>query len=127
MIPISVIFWLLITHWVADFVLQTDWMARNKSKSNLPLSVHVLVYTLGLIPFAIFFINPAYILWFLIFNYCAHWYIDYNTSRITSRLGAQGKYGSNTVPNFGMFSIIGLDQLFHYLTLFFTYLFFTNP
>jgi hypothetical protein len=36
---------LLAVHWVADFVLQTNWQARNKSKSNVALSRHVLVYT----------------------------------------------------------------------------------
>lgn len=126
MIPISVILFLLVTHWIADFVFQNDWMARNKSKDNMPLTVHALVYTAFFIPFAVIFLNPAYIIWFLLFNFCLHWYIDYNTSKITSALGAQGKYGSNTFPNFGMFSIIGLDQLLHYLSLIGTYFFFAS-
>ena len=125
MIPITVVFSLLLSHYVADFVCQTDWMARNKSQSNWPLFVHCCVYTLVLIPFAVWAIPASAVLWFLIFNFLAHMYIDYNTSRITSRLSAQGKFGSNTIPNFGMFSIIGLDQFLHYLCLIGTYYFFT--
>ncbi len=35
----------LLTHLFGDFVLQTDWMALNKSKRTLPCLVHVLIYT----------------------------------------------------------------------------------
>lgn len=126
MISISILIFMLATHWVADFVCQTDWMARNKSQSNLPLFVHCLVYTLVFIPFALYAIPASSIVWFLIFTLGLHMYIDFNTSRITSRLSAQGKYGSNTIPNFGMFSIIGLDQLLHYICLIGTYYFFTT-
>ena len=47
---------LLATHWVADFVLQTHWQASNKSKNNVALSRHVLVYTgvLGAASFTLF-------------------------------------------------------------------------
>jgi len=126
MISISVLFWLLVTHWVADFVFQTDWMARNKSSSNLPLFVHVCVYSLILIPFAVSYIPSYAVAWFIVFNMCLHFVIDYHTSRLTSKLGAAGKYGSKTVPNFGMFSIIGLDQMLHYISLVGTYYFFVN-
>lgn len=126
MISISVLFWLLVTHWVADFVFQTDWMARNKSSSNLPLYVHVCVYSLILIPFAVSYIPSYAFAWFIVFNMFLHFVVDYHTSRLTSKLGAAGKYGSKTVPNFGMFSIIGLDQMLHYISLVGTYYFFVN-
>lgn len=126
MISISVLFWLLVTHWVADFVFQTDWMARNKSSSNLPLFVHVCVYSLILIPFAVSYIPSYAVAWFIVFNMSLHFVVDYHTSRLTSKLGAAGKYGSKTVPNFGMFSIIGLDQMLHYISLIGTYYFFVN-
>jgi hypothetical protein len=40
------------THGIADYWLQTSWMANNKSKKfiNLPLTVHVVIYSLSFIP-----------------------------------------------------------------------------
>jgi hypothetical protein len=35
----------LLTHLLGDFVLQSDWMALNKSKHSIPCLVHVLIYT----------------------------------------------------------------------------------
>lgn len=35
----------LLTHAVGDYVLQSDWMANQKTKSWLPAIVHVLTYT----------------------------------------------------------------------------------
>lgn len=35
----------LLVHLLGDYVLQSDWMALNKSKKTLPCLVHVLIYT----------------------------------------------------------------------------------
>jgi hypothetical protein len=35
----------LLCHIWGDFILQSDWMAMNKSKRSLPCLVHVLIYT----------------------------------------------------------------------------------
>ena len=37
---------ILFLHWVFDFVFQTDYMARNKSKSIKALASHVAIYSL---------------------------------------------------------------------------------
>ena len=89
-------------HWFADFVLQSDKMAQGKSKSNYWLSYHVAVYTL---PFLAFF-GWQYAL----LNGAAHWIVDWNTSRVTSRLWQQKRIHA-------FFTIIGLDQLIHTATL----------
>lgn len=125
MIPITVMLALLFTHWVADFIFQTDWMAKNKSSSNFPLFIHCLVYSLFFIPFALWAIPTAMLFWFISSTLLLHMYVDFITSKITSKLAAKGKYGSKTVPNFGMFSIIGLDQMLHYFFLIGTYYFYT--
>lgn len=127
MISYTILCFILISHWVSDFVCQTDYMARNKSKSNKALFIHCFVYTLGFIPFAFIYLpSITNVFLFLIINLFLHMSIDYITSRITSKLSSQGKYGSDTIPNFGMFSIIGLDQMLHYISLFGTYLFFSG-
>ena len=124
MISYTVICFILLSHWVADFIFQTNYQAHNKSKSNKPLFLHVCVYTLGLVPFALYSL-PTYstALAFLLMNLFLHMGIDYCTSRVTSKLSEQGKYGSDTIPNFGMFTVIGFDQMLHYICLFGTYLY----
>lgn len=123
MISILVVIHLCFAHWIADFVFQTDWMAQNKSKSNKPLLVHIVTYSLilgiVLLPSSFFSFNLD-LLYFIILNGVLHFLIDWNTSRITSRLHKQGKLGSSTVPNFGFFSIIGLDQFLHMVCLLLT-------
>lgn len=124
MISFSIILFILLTHWIADFVFQTDYLARNKSKSNKVLALHVLIYTSLFLPFTLyaFWDSPENILPFIIITYVLHFVIDHFTSRVTSKLSSEGKYGSDTIPNFGMFSIIGLDQLLHYISLFGLYI-----
>jgi len=111
MISLTVIATILLMHWVADFVCQTDKMARNKSKSLKWLTIHALTYILiftplwigGYVPFA----------WIAI-NFVAHWYTDFVTSRISSHFYKEGKIHQ-------FFVVVGADQVIHYMTLFFTY------
>jgi len=107
---------LLFTHWIADFVCQSHWMASNKSKDNYALIIHVSVYSLVLYiaTFIIFGARYEYeIIKFVALNFILHFITDYITSRITSRLWAK-----QDIHNF--FVVIGLDQLIHQLTLAFT-------
>lgn len=77
---------LMTVHFIADFLLQGDWMARNKSKDINALSWHVLVYTLTFIPAAMFLPTLDVGARFLLVTAVAHWLTDFVTSRITSRL-----------------------------------------
>ncbi len=85
----------LLVHFLADFVLQTDKMAKGKSTSNKWLSIHIGVYTLPLFIFG----------WkFALFNGACHWGIDFFTSRATNYL-----WQKHRVHVF--FVVIGFDQL----------------
>jgi len=111
MISIQIILLLLATHWIADFILQSDYFAKNKSSDNTILGLHVLTY---IIPFALLgFIIPITPEWLLV-NFIAHYITDYNTSRLTKKL-----WELKEVHWF--FVVIGLDQLAHYAVLFSTY------
>ena len=42
-------------HFIADFMMQSDRIALNKSKSNLILLQHVVIYGIFLLPFGLLF------------------------------------------------------------------------
>jgi hypothetical protein len=59
----------LLLHLVGDYLLQNDWMAQNKTKSDKAAFLHALVYSL---PFAL--IVPSVAAWVVIF--WSHYFID---------------------------------------------------
>ena len=93
--------YILVTHWVADFILQSDEMAKNKSKHFRWLIAHVAVYTLTMCVFGIKF---------ALVNGTTHLAIDFVTSRISSFMWENGR-------THDFFVVIGLDQLLHTLIL----------
>lgn len=124
---------ILFVHWISDFVLQSGWMATNKSKNWIALSLHVLTYTIsmgtfmllvGILAFAvsaeattIMILAPlAYLKWIAL-NGVLHFITDAVTSRITARL-----WKKNDMHNF--FVVVGFDQFIHYSCLIITLLMF---
>ena len=112
------IFSIIIIHWFADFVLQSDEDAKNKSKSNKHLTSHVLTYTavwsiIGLW-YGLYYNQHLLGALFPIITFVFHWITDYYTSRLNSKLWSEGK-----VHNF--FVSVGFDQVLHYVQLFTTY------
>lgn len=101
---------LIWVHFVADFILQTDKMALNKSSDNRWLLAHVVVYT---IPFTLFGLQ------FALVNGVAHFLTDCITSRATTALHKKGE-------RHWFFVVIGLDQAIHMTTLFLTYVYFNG-
>jgi hypothetical protein len=88
-------------HWLADFVLQTDWQAKNKSKNWWALTKHVGVYSLCF----------AFLGWqFTAITFVTHFVTDAITSRINTRLWAAGNVH-------WFFVSVGFDQLIHTCTL----------
>ncbi len=97
---------IILVHWVADFVLQTDKMAKGKSSELKWLAYHVGVYSLALLVF----FGPM----FAVINGALHLVTDAITSRITKRFWAEGR-----VHDF--FVVVGLDQALHMTALVVTY------
>ena len=97
---------ILLYHWIADFVCQTDEMAKNKSKSNKALGKHILAYTTVLFLGTLTILPFSRAALFSFFNGIIHFGVDYITSRITSKLYQKGR-------THAFFVIIGLDQLVH--------------
>jgi hypothetical protein len=126
------IFSIIIIHFVADFILQDEKWALGKSKNWKDLLTHTFVYSMiWWIPILIMALshqssnelidetmNKGAL--FILITFIAHTITDYFTSRIVSKKFAEGKYGS-AIPNFGAFTLIGGDQVLHYIQLFATY------
>lgn len=105
----------IVTHFFADFVFQTDKQAKGKSKDNWALTSHVVTYT-GVLFWGAFLFCPSNSDWFLVYvlgNGALHWVTDYFTSRLNARLWAEGR-----VHDF--FVGVGFDQVIHYTCLFVT-------
>lgn len=91
-------------HFLADFVMQTNEMAQNKSTSLRWLTIHICVYTTFFVAFG----------WqFALINGAAHWIVDFFTSKATSYL-----WKKKEVHYF--FVVIGFDQALHLTILFLT-------
>ena len=72
-IPLS----LLVLHFVGDFVLQSNWMALNKSRRLDALFAHAITYSLMFLPYGLEFVAITFV---------THFITDYHTSRLTSKL-----------------------------------------
>lgn len=116
---------ILLIHWIADFVCQTDKMATGKSKNWTDLLHHTGVYSaIWFIPILGMFVFygtleniPLLVqkcIAFCLITLICHTATDYFTSRLNSKLWADKK-----VHYF--FVSIGFDQWLHYVQLFLTY------
>lgn len=110
---------LLFLHWVADFLLQTDKMAINKSKDPHWLIFHVMVYC---VPFfcGFFFFAVQPVVTFILITFMCHSFTDLITSNISARF-----WQKNDRYNF--FVIVGFDQFLHVVQLIFTYDYVMSP
>lgn len=73
--------WLCLSHLVADWMLQSDWMARGKRTGFMSVAglVHYTIYTL-LIALTLLFIAPTldatHNLLLSVLVFISHWFID---------------------------------------------------
>lgn len=106
---------IILIHWIADFVFQTDKQAKGKSKNLRILLSHTFSYSL----FFWFFIfaisnNLFFAFYFWIITLFCHTFTDYFTSKINAKLWENGKTHE-------FFVCVGFDQSLHYIQLFLTY------
>ena len=96
-LPVGLILTVLAVHFVADFILQPRWAARNKSSNIVALLLHIAIYTACLLPFGI---------GFAIVNGVAHLFVDAITSRVMASCWKAKR-------EWWFFVVLGLDQLAH--------------
>ncbi len=130
MLTLIEILGIILIHWFADFVLQTDKQAKGKSKNWGDLLSHTLNYSLVWLYVGMLYISIPQIIdlksvgipikhgqvlmIFVLTTFLCHTITDYFTSRLNSKLWAKGD-----VHNF--FVSVGFDQVLHYVQLFLTY------
>jgi hypothetical protein len=107
--------WMLLLtfkHVIADFVLQTSWMAIGKDQRKgweLPLLAHCLVH-LAVAMALILIIAPRF--WFVaLIDFAIHITVDRVKGLFASRLGVTQEHQH---PWF--WTLIGVDQALHHLT-----------
>ena len=79
----------LLLHLIGDYVTQTDWMAKNKTKNSLAAGAHAVVYS---IPFLI--LSPSALAFSVIL--ITHFLID------RFRLARFVVFGKNKITNWGL-------------------------
>lgn len=105
MIDVTTLLLLVWVHWFADFILQSDRIAINKSSSNNILLWHVTLYGACFVGFGFVF---------ALVNGLLHFATDWCTSRITKKLWiAEQRHW--------FFVVIGADQAIHMTCLITTY------
>lgn len=103
---VTTFLYLLLLHFIADFLLQSDRIAVGKSTDNEILSEHVYIYFSTFLLGGLFIWGLAGAALYASVNAYLHWGTDYVTSRLSSYF-----YKNNDRHNF--FVTIGADQLIH--------------
>lgn len=115
MISLWIVLFILFSHWFFDFVLQSDWMAKNKSSNNVALLSHTFAYSIGWYVVTRICGFDAYQAGtFVAITFVFHTATDYFTSRLNTKL-----YKANMIHEF--FVSVGFDQFLHYLQLLLTF------
>jgi len=123
---ILTILYIQLTHFVADFIMQTHEMSINKSTNVYWLNRHILSYGKTMFMFSIPFLLivtmfggvwahlSVDIIAYIFINMALHWVTDYFTSQQVRKYFDIDDFHNG-------FVIIGLDQLTHTTCLILTY------
>ncbi|MBM7662340.1 hypothetical protein JOC85_003147 [Bacillus mesophilus] len=101
---------LLIGHFIGDFLLQTSWMAQYKATKWIPLLTHVTIYTIVVAIFG--FLSGGLSLWGIAIIFIGHVILDrkkFVSFWVKKIQRADG-------PSLGWLSIV-TDQVFHLILL----------
>lgn len=114
--------WLLLGHLVGDWMLQNDWMARNKQKRLFTLAgmTHFVIYTICIVGFVMLFIDGPHtfpsIIYITLIVFISHWIIDATSlAQIWAKLIQQSDL---------LMVRVVVDQCFHLLILAFLSIYF---
>lgn len=113
-VPVSTMAMLAATmiakHYIADFILQTDWMARGKERETgwlAPLAAHVACHATATLCVAL--VVAPRLWWLALVDYAIHFTIDRTKAVLSRRAGW-------TPANVRFWWLLGFDQMLHGLT-----------
>jgi hypothetical protein len=110
-------FWLIILvvfqHFLFDWILQSRWIAVNKSHGFLALILHVVVVTIGFFLPAIFVFGPLAATSAAIFYGLLHGLQDRYVWKWYGKRGVESPYDDKWFWN-----TIAIDQFLHFLIMF---------
>lgn len=101
---------LIVKHYVADFVLQTDWMARGKEQARgwlSPLAAHVGCHTAATLLVAL--VVAPRLWWLALVDGAIHFGVDRGKTLV-------GRLGRWTPAQVQFWWLLGFDQMLHGLT-----------
>lgn len=105
---------IILIHYLADFGLQTHQQSKMKSEKFIYLLDHTFVYSAVWFIAALVFLPIDQAALFALITLVAHTITDFFTSRISKTYFAKKDIHNG-------FSVIGFDQMLHYLQLHYTF------
>lgn len=103
-----------LTHFIMDWIFQSDWQASKRNKEWLPLFIHSLIYTLGFLPAFFFYkINLLY----LGLVFFSHFVIDQRTLVIWFIENIKGCKKEKIPETLWLIVLTGIDQALHIVVL----------
>lgn len=104
------IIFILLIHFLGDFVLQTNEQAKKKSTDSEFLFYHVIMYSFIWLIASYVFLGFRGAIAFTIITFICHFITDYITSRINKGFFEKGDMHNGFIG-------IGFDQVLHYIQL----------
>ncbi len=114
MISYKLLLAFVMIHWLADFALQTNDQAVNKSKSLWMLFKHVTTYSTVWFAFSYILLGWQAALAFTAITFFMHFITDALTSQFAGECFKEKDYHNG-------FVVVGFDQILHYVQLLVTY------
>lgn len=102
---------LQVKHLIADFMLQSAWIVRNKGTYGHPGGMcHAVIHAVFSLPVLLMTpLQGIVILWFCVAEFAIHYHIDWSKERLVRRMGA-------TPSEWRFWAMFGADQFAHQVT-----------
>ena len=117
---ISVVIFIFLLHWVADFVCQPYWMKLGKVRSVRIMLLHVSIYASVLFLGLILVVGVEKAFLFSLVNGILHLGVDLVSCRAITKATEEIRLSSDKeqplherVDPYGVVTLLGLDQLMH--------------